>query len=99
MRCSIENSASVLNKYSVLHNYYDKNLKKPLLYSSCNLLSKPWRRVLGGIDVYIPSQTYETKMSTTKRVATVFFFLSNSLHFRGHGKRIKCEYYPNSHGI
>lgn len=73
MRYSIENSASVLNKYSVLHNYYDKNLKKPLLYSSCNLLSKPWRRVLGGMDVYIPSQTYETKMSTKKRVATVFF--------------------------
>ncbi|PJD95559.1 MAG: hypothetical protein CK425_08580 [Parachlamydia sp.] len=73
MRYSIEKGSS--NKYSVLDSYYDNKLNKPFLYSSFNLLSKPWRRVLGGIDVYIPSQTYESKMSTPKRVATVFFLV------------------------
>lgn len=59
--------------YSVFNNYhYDK---KPSISKWLVRLSTPCRRVLGGRNVYLSSQTYENKMSTTKRVATLFFLI------------------------
>lgn len=65
MSYSIEDNYSVLNNY----NYKDKSS----LYSSLDWLSTPCRRVLGGRNVSVLSQTYENKMSGANKVATVFF--------------------------
>lgn len=65
MGFSIENNYSVLNNY----NYNGKSI----FSSSVDWLSTPCRRVLGGRNVCVLSQTYEDKMSTTSKIATVFF--------------------------
>jgi len=76
MRYTIENSASNLNKYSAFNSYFDdKKLGKSFLYSVSSFLSKPVRRVFGGTDIYISSQTYDNQMSTTKKVVNVFFLV------------------------
>lgn len=64
MSFSIEN-------YSVLNNYNYEG--KSFLSSSLDWLSTPYRRILGGRNICVLSQTYENKMSTAGKIATVFF--------------------------
>jgi hypothetical protein len=64
---------SIENNYSPLNNYSYK--EKSGLSSFLDWLSKPCRRVLGGRNVYVLSQTYESKPSTSSRVTTVAFLL------------------------
>lgn len=65
MSFSIENNYSALNNY----NYGGKSF----LLSSLDWLSTPCRRILGGRNVCVLSQTYENEMSTAGKVATLFF--------------------------
>ena len=62
---------SIAENYSPLNNYNYEN--KHFLFSSLDWFSTPCRRILGGRNVCVLSQTYENVMSTPRKVATVFF--------------------------
>ncbi len=64
-------SSTYLDNYSVLNNYNYEN--KSDFSSKVDWLSTPCRRVLGGRNDCLLSQTYDDKMTTAFKVATVFF--------------------------
>lgn len=61
----------IKDSYSALNNYNYAN--KSSFISSLDWLSTPCRRVLGGRNVCVISQTYENKMPTAMKVVVVFF--------------------------
>lgn len=63
-------SFSIEKNYSALNNYNYEG--KSFLFSSLDWLSTPCRRVLGGRNACVLSLTYGDKMSTARKVATVF---------------------------
>lgn len=63
-------SYSIVDNYSILNSY--NYTKKPVLSSCLDWLSTPCRRVLGGKNVCVLSQTYQYDMSTAFKVMTVF---------------------------
>lgn len=62
---------SIQNNYSIL-NRYDYENKSPFI-SSLDWLSAPCRKVLGGRNVCVLSQTYGNQTSTTNKVIIAFF--------------------------
>lgn len=59
------------NNYSVLNNYTYQG--KSSFMSNLDWLSTPCRRVFGGRNVCVLSQTFEYPMSKQKRITTLFF--------------------------
>ncbi len=57
--------------YSVLNNYEYEN--KKWIISTLDFLSTPMRRVLGGKNDSVLSETSDYKMSVSRRIATLFF--------------------------
>src|ERR1700722_4679983 len=61
----------ISDNYSVFNNYNYEN--KHFIISCLDCFSTPLRRVFGGRNICVLSQTYMNEMSTGRKVATVFF--------------------------